>query len=370
MVVLADFDDTGLDVDCLALITAAAQPNVYIDSNRGGTQTPDDGELGLGSGESLITRIRILESGGRVFLNGSDTPTALVFEDYFGADNATSDRTLWVQTDTRTSSSVNLGNTGALGANYLFGGEALTDIGGIGSGDTFLLAVTTPAAADPVNLEATFVAGVPVFTAELTVAPSVNLEATFVAGVPTFTAEITVASPVNLEATFVAGTPTMTAELNVTPTITLEATFTAGVPTFTAELNVTAPTGVNLEATFAAGSPAMTAELSVANPINLEATFTSGSPSLTGELNVATPINLEAKFTAGTPAMTGELAVTALRVIPPGSWTKLESIIRENRRYQEWEAAQPPEYCPHDGSRLAVRGGIRNCPMGNYRWIG
>ena len=155
---LADFDSAGLDVDCLALITAAAPPVVYADTNRGGTQTPDDGELGLGAGETLITRIRILDSGGRIQINGNGVPTALVFSDYFGASNTTSDRTLWIQTAPRAASSVLLDGTGANGANYQFNNvDDEAAINAIGAGDLFIIAVTTPAST-AVELAATGVA--------------------------------------------------------------------------------------------------------------------------------------------------------------------------------------------------------------------
>ena len=47
---LTDFDQAGLEVDALALIVAAAPPNVYADADRGGAQTPEGGELGIGAG--------------------------------------------------------------------------------------------------------------------------------------------------------------------------------------------------------------------------------------------------------------------------------------------------------------------------------
>lgn len=50
-------------------------------------------------------------------------------------------------------------------------------------------------------------------------------------------------------------------------------------------------------------------------------------------------------------------------------WRQLEAVIRENREAAEWEARQPPSFCPHDGATL-IEGprGVRDCPMGNYRW--
>ena len=50
-------------------------------------------------------------------------------------------------------------------------------------------------------------------------------------------------------------------------------------------------------------------------------------------------------------------------------WEQLISAWRDTLRRAEWERDQPPRYCPHDGSVLVEReDGVRNCPMGDYRW--
>jgi hypothetical protein len=50
------------------------------------------------------------------------------------------------------------------------------------------------------------------------------------------------------------------------------------------------------------------------------------------------------------------------------SWDQLKAILEVNRQDISREASEPPTACPIDGSPLDVRGNIRNCPMGNYRW--
>lgn len=48
----------------------------------------------------------------------------------------------------------------------------------------------------------------------------------------------------------------------------------------------------------------------------------------------------------------------------------LISALLDNEQNADWEASQPPEYCPHDGTVLEEReDGVRHCPMGNYRWV-
>jgi len=51
------------------------------------------------------------------------------------------------------------------------------------------------------------------------------------------------------------------------------------------------------------------------------------------------------------------------------SWEQLQAILKENRADATRRATEPPVACPIDGTLLVVRAdGVRNCPMGNYRW--
>lgn len=52
------------------------------------------------------------------------------------------------------------------------------------------------------------------------------------------------------------------------------------------------------------------------------------------------------------------------------SWEQLLNILKENREEARRQDAEPPVACPYDGEILDVRDGVRNCPMGNYRWEG
>ena len=97
--VLSDWDGTGLATDVLALIRAGADEPLYADTNRGGTDVPIDGELGLGGGETIITRIRVISNGGIVVINDNDVPTELTLSNYFGVGGAGHDLTLYIQTE-------------------------------------------------------------------------------------------------------------------------------------------------------------------------------------------------------------------------------------------------------------------------------
>jgi len=51
------------------------------------------------------------------------------------------------------------------------------------------------------------------------------------------------------------------------------------------------------------------------------------------------------------------------------SWAQLLNIVRENRGDAARVQQDPPVAYPIDGAILVIRAdGIRNCPIGNYRW--
>ena len=93
---LADSDDTGLDVELKALLEASGTTTLYADSDRGGFDTPVDGEMGLGVSETLVSRI--IRSGTYIQLNDNDNPSALGLDDYFHIASVGGDLTLYVQT--------------------------------------------------------------------------------------------------------------------------------------------------------------------------------------------------------------------------------------------------------------------------------
>ena len=101
LLLLTDFDDTGITVDAAALLVASAPgttgSNPYADSDRGGTDSPVDGELGLGTTETVLSRIR-RHSATEINLNDNDSPSALSLIDYFGSGGDGNDLTLYLQT--------------------------------------------------------------------------------------------------------------------------------------------------------------------------------------------------------------------------------------------------------------------------------
>ena len=69
-------------VDAAALLVASGAPTLYADADRGGSDSPLAGELGLGGGQTVISRIQWL-GGSRIRLNDNDNPAPLTLETYF-----------------------------------------------------------------------------------------------------------------------------------------------------------------------------------------------------------------------------------------------------------------------------------------------
>ena len=156
LLTIADFDKSGLEVDMLALITADTPPIIYADTTRSGSQTPDDGEIGVGAGETLISRIIIAASGARVLLNDNDTPTSLSLATFFGSSDSTSEWTLTVQTRNHVASSEALAATGGGWANFVFSDtDDIAALNGIAAGDKFIIAVSKAAAIPDLSLSVT-----------------------------------------------------------------------------------------------------------------------------------------------------------------------------------------------------------------------
>ena len=145
--ILDRFDRTGRDVDALALITANLVPRgdqntLYADANRGGTDAVDDGELGLGAGETLITRIEFIPASGQVRLNDNDVPEALSFTAYFAPVGGVSERYLTFQTAAGEVSTNVVASTGDGFVRMDFSGEAnLPVLSDIVDGTLFLVGV-------------------------------------------------------------------------------------------------------------------------------------------------------------------------------------------------------------------------------------
>ena len=276
---LASFDAAGLETEVLALIVAAAPPIVYADSNRGGTQSPEDGDLGLGDGETLITRIRITNSGGSILLNDNDVPDELTMRDYFGVGGGGRDLTLYIQTADGVVSlpvATALGNTGGSYAHFSVPAADQALLNGIAAGTRFIIALAREAAEEAeevTELAGEVSSGAPTLSGDLTVgeASPTELAGEIRSGVPTLAGDLTVgaASPTELAGEVRSGAPTLTGDLSV---INADVTELAGeirsaAPTLAGDLTVAEGEPTELAGEIRSAAAALTGDLSDVEPL-------------------------------------------------------------------------------------------------------
>ena len=153
---LSDFDDSGLDVEAAALLEASAPGtagnNLYADSDRGGTDSPLEGELGLGPDDVVISRIRH-GSETVLSLNDNNNPVALALDDFFEGDG--NGLTLYLQTEADGVVSFDVadqlsGNRNSSTVRFTLPADAQTLLNNIPDGGRwiFALAQATPVAQD------------------------------------------------------------------------------------------------------------------------------------------------------------------------------------------------------------------------------
>ena len=94
--VLSDFDQAGLELELLALITAGETARWYGRGTFGDIGTLVDGELGIGPDNNDLIRIEEINSGELLTLN-HDRSNPLGFSEYFGSGGPGEDLTLHIQ---------------------------------------------------------------------------------------------------------------------------------------------------------------------------------------------------------------------------------------------------------------------------------
>ena len=144
---LADFNDAGLDVETAALLAASAPGtpvnNLYADSSRGGSGSPIEGELGVGAGETLISRLRRTNTS-TILLNVGALPVAITLSEFFGTGGDGRDLTISFQTaDGLVSFTVadSYVNAGGGFVNFTLPAAGRTLLDSIATGDRFIFAM-------------------------------------------------------------------------------------------------------------------------------------------------------------------------------------------------------------------------------------
>ena len=154
--VLADSDDTGLDVDCKALLVASEDATVgnffYEDTDRGGTDEPLDGELGLGADESIISGVR-RRTATVLQLNDDDNPTTFDIGAYFDTGGAGNDLTAYLQTtnDGEVSFPAAAAFARANQVRFTLPADAQTLLDNLEDGDRWIFKLARPTAVTPTD---------------------------------------------------------------------------------------------------------------------------------------------------------------------------------------------------------------------------
>ena len=154
--VLADSDDTGLDVDCKALLVASDDATVgnffYEDTDRGGTDEPLDGELGLGADESIISGVR-RRTATVLQLNDDDNPVTFDIGAYFDTGGAGNDLTAYLQTlaDGEVSFPAAAAFARANQVRFTLPADAQTLLDNLEDGDRWIFKLARPAAVTPTD---------------------------------------------------------------------------------------------------------------------------------------------------------------------------------------------------------------------------
>ena len=120
----------------------------YRDSDRGGTDSPLDGNLNIGPDNTRISQIQW--SGSVLVLNDSNEPSALVLSSYFGSSGAGRDITFYVQRVAGVTQSFSVETYATrIGGNFIRIEDLLSDVrslfNSIATEDRWIFAATHPA---------------------------------------------------------------------------------------------------------------------------------------------------------------------------------------------------------------------------------
>ena len=148
LLVLSDFDQTGVEVELLALITAGETSLWYARGRFGDSGTLVDGDLSIGPNNETLIRIVEEQSGANLLINHGRA-TEMNFGTYFGQGGAGADLTLHIQLSATEVYSIpvaaNLGNAGGAFVNLsptASGGQ--TAIFNVAAGARVIIAFTRP----------------------------------------------------------------------------------------------------------------------------------------------------------------------------------------------------------------------------------
>ena len=211
---LSDFDTSGLVMDWLALIEASGAVTLYADSDRGGTDSPLGGELGIGPDDTLISRIQNLNSGANLRLNDNNNPEGLTLTDYFGASGDGNDLTIYLQVEagSRVSFTVSssLSTAGGNFVNFTIPSEVTTLINTITTGTRFLFGAGRPSSISTSQGTVSIISGTPSITVSGSIVQTVMGSADLTTGTPSITGAGTTNTTSQGQTSMASGTPDLT----------------------------------------------------------------------------------------------------------------------------------------------------------------
>ena len=279
LLLLSHWDSSGLIVDAAAVLVSTGFPELYANSDRGGTGVPLEGELGLSATQTEISRIRW--NGSNLILNDNNVPSALTLSDYLIL--AANNFHIYLQTALDGVVSFRIADNlpgSAQGGNFINitpPQDASDLLDNISDGDRFLFAVASPA--------------------------PIGLSGDMSSGSPTMGGDLSVVNPLQLSGDMASGSPTMRGDLSVLPAIQLSGSIDSGAPTMDGDLSVKVVAPFSLSGSIASGSPTMEGDLTVPEPLLLSGDMSSGSPTMEGDLSIGpvTSINPPTNLVVTTP---------------------------------------------------------------------
>ena len=197
-IALSDFLSDGLVLEVGARLVASGSSSgndaLYRDADRGGTDAPTEGELGLGPNESIISMIEKTFGNTAIRLRDNDNPVFFGFNIYFSATGgAGRDLTIYIQTSSGVTSISVEDNVTSFGGGWFNANVPANQrraFSQIVAGRPFLFILARPDLGVQ-NADATFLAraGNPSFVIAPSVLRYVNKDVVFraSAGMPTMT---------------------------------------------------------------------------------------------------------------------------------------------------------------------------------------
>ena len=312
---LASFDDTGLDVIVLGLITAGAPvgTTVYRDVVNGGTQI---GSLAAGSDLEVQTNqsiTRIARNIGSDDIRMWDSPSSLSWNDFF-TDNP--DVYLRVQFPSSGPYTLTRGGQGANFSSWSAPTTAArTDIDAISEGDEFIIALaqTAPTTTTEAQIQGAIESGAPTVAASVRTTRRVRVQADIESGTPTVAAQVRTTRNIRVQAAIESGAPAVTAQVRTTPPPSrVRGAIESGAPTLTARVRTEAPGEVQVSGDIESGVPTVAARVRATRNIRVQGDIESGTPTVSARVRTEAQgeARIQGAIESGAPTLAAQVRTT------------------------------------------------------------